>query len=121
MSSALRLGTKTEVLGTLRSIIRICRKNGHDDVTTNATWVQPLMDMYRENQMLTDKKEIMHARNRATDYLNLLEAIDEQTYLRELEAGVEQKLSTSDIVRRSAHRVGLKLPGQEEASAPATN
>lgn len=91
---------------------------------------------YRANQQETNRDKMRALRSQASDYLMLLNGVQEQRvragtseassalfcphsltyasscaqYLWELDAGVEKKLSGKEIVDRSARRVGLSVP-----------
>lgn len=51
-------------------------------------------------------------RGEATDYLAMLQGVEEQKFLWDLDAGAETKLSGQEIVNLAAKRVGLTVPDE---------
>ncbi|OQR98071.1 hypothetical protein ACHHYP_09162 [Achlya hypogyna] len=105
MSRSMRMGSKTDVLKTLRSLLRLNRES-----TDNKVWSQHLMAQYRERQLETDREKIKHYRSEATDLLALWSGVAEQKRLWSLDAGIEKRFSPKEIVNKSARLVGLQVP-----------
>ncbi|KDO24787.1 hypothetical protein SPRG_20822 [Saprolegnia parasitica CBS 223.65] len=99
------MGSKTDVLKTLRSLIRINR-----DSTGNKLWSNLLLEKYRARQFETDREKIKHYRSEATDLLVLWSGVAEQKTLWSLDAGIEKRFSSKEIVNKSARLVGLQVP-----------
>ncbi|TMW69704.1 hypothetical protein Poli38472_001860 [Pythium oligandrum] len=110
MARGLRIGSKTDVLKNLRSLLRVTRKRSSEPSVRECQWSQQVLAQYRARQHETDREKMRAYRSEATDLLILLDGVQEQKYLWELDAGAEQKLSAQEIVNRSAKRVGLFVP-----------
>ncbi|KAG7385568.1 hypothetical protein PHYBOEH_008982 [Phytophthora boehmeriae] len=110
MARGLRVGSKAEVLKNLRSLLRVTRSRGSQDSFRDCKFSQHVLSQYRARQNENDRAKMRAYRAEASDYLMLLQGIEEQRYLWALDAGVEQKLTGEEIVNRSARRVGLDVP-----------
>ncbi|TYZ59801.1 hypothetical protein PybrP1_004371 [[Pythium] brassicae (nom. inval.)] len=107
----LRIGSKAEVLKNLRELLRVAHKRSPSGTRfKGCLWTQQILSQYRENQHETNRDRMRALRSQATDYLMLLNGVQEQRFLWELDAGAEKKLSGQEIVDRSARRVGLSVP-----------
>ncbi|OQS00981.1 hypothetical protein THRCLA_21649 [Thraustotheca clavata] len=105
MSRSMRMGSKTDVLKTLRSLLRLNRES-----TGNKAWSNHILAQYRERQFETDREKIKQYRGQATDLLALWSGVAEQKRLWFLDAGIEKRFSASEIVNKSARLVGLQVP-----------
>uniref|UniRef100_K3X3R0 Uncharacterized protein n=1 Tax=Globisporangium ultimum (strain ATCC 200006 / CBS 805.95 / DAOM BR144) TaxID=431595 RepID=K3X3R0_GLOUD len=106
----LRIGSKTEVIKNLRELLRVARKRSSEKSIQKCQWSQQILSHYRTRQHETSRDKMRAYRSEATDYLMLLNGVQEQRYLWELDAGAEKKLTGQEIVNRSAKRVGLFVP-----------
>uniref|UniRef100_A0AAV1TZV4 Uncharacterized protein n=1 Tax=Peronospora matthiolae TaxID=2874970 RepID=A0AAV1TZV4_9STRA len=110
MARGLRLGSKTDVLKNLRSMLRVTRTRSSKTSLRDCKFSQQILAQYRARQQETDRSKIRMYRAEATDYLTLLHGIEEQRDLWALDAGLENELSSQEMVHRSARRVGLDVP-----------
>ncbi|KAE8901911.1 hypothetical protein PF005_g13389 [Phytophthora fragariae] len=110
MARGLRIGSKAEVLRNLRSLLRVARARGSQDSVRDCKFSQQILAQYRVCQDENDRTKMRAYRAEASDYLMLLQGIEEQRHLWALDAGLEKKLSGQEIVNRSARRVGLEVP-----------
>ncbi|KAG2510726.1 hypothetical protein BBI17_008563 [Phytophthora kernoviae] len=110
MARGLRIGSKTEVLKNLRSLLRVARTRGSQDSIRECKFSQHILSQYRARQNENDRAKMRAYRAEASDHLMLLQGIEEQRHLWALDAGMEKKLTGEEIVSRSARRVGLDVP-----------
>uniref|UniRef100_M4BIR6 Uncharacterized protein n=1 Tax=Hyaloperonospora arabidopsidis (strain Emoy2) TaxID=559515 RepID=M4BIR6_HYAAE len=110
MARGLRLGSKTDVLKNLRSMLRVTRTRSSQTSLCECRFLQRILAQYRARQRETDRSKIRMYRAEATDYLTLLQGIEEQRRLWALDAGLENEISSQEMVHRSARRVGLDVP-----------
>ncbi|KAF0698739.1 Aste57867_10644 [Aphanomyces stellatus] len=102
---SVRLGSKTEVLKNLRTLLRLNRK-----ATGNKLWSNVVLEKFRERQHETDRAKIKAFRAEATDLVHLWSGVDEQKTLWWMDAGIEKRMRNADIVKKSARLVGLQIP-----------
>ncbi|OWZ14163.1 hypothetical protein PHMEG_00012402 [Phytophthora megakarya] len=110
MARGLRIGSKADVLKNLRSLLRVARARGSQEAIRDCKFSQQILAQYRARQHENDRAKMRAYRAEASDYLMLLQGVEEQRYLWALDAGVEKKLTGEEIVNRSARRVGLEVP-----------
>ncbi|ETL91198.1 hypothetical protein L917_10235 [Phytophthora nicotianae] len=105
-----RIGSKADVLKNLRSLLRVARTRGSQDSIRDCKFSQQILAQYRSRQHENDRAKMRVYRAEASDYLMLLQGIEEQRFLWALDGGVEKKLTGQEIVNASARRVGLEVP-----------
>lgn len=110
MTRGVRIGSKADVLKTLRSLLRVARTRGSCDSIRDCKFSQQIIAQYRVRQHENDRVKMRAYRAEACDYLMLLQGVEEQRYLWALDAGVEKRLTGQEIVNASARRVGLEVP-----------
>ncbi|TDH70287.1 hypothetical protein CCR75_001670 [Bremia lactucae] len=110
MARGVRIGTKADVLKTLRSLLRVTRARGSQESIRDCKFAQKLLSQYRARQFENDREKMRAYRAEASDYLMLLQGVEEQRCLWALDAGVEKGLTGQEIVNASARRVGLEVP-----------
>ncbi|CAI5706614.1 hypothetical protein KXD40_006479 [Peronospora effusa] len=110
MARGLRVGSKTDVLKNLRSLLRVTRTRGSKDSIRNCKFSQQILAQYRARQHENDRTKMRAYRLEASDYLMLLQGVQEQRHLWALDAGLEKTISGEEMVNRSARRVGLEVP-----------
>ncbi|CAH0481687.1 unnamed protein product [Peronospora belbahrii] len=110
MARGLRVGSKADVLTNLRSLLRVARTRGSKDSIRDCKFSQQILMQYRARQQENDRIKMRAYRLEASDYLTLLQGVQEQRHLWALDAGLEKTLSSQEIVKRSARRVGLEVP-----------
>ncbi|KAG7380792.1 hypothetical protein PHYPSEUDO_006793 [Phytophthora pseudosyringae] len=110
MARGLRIGSKADVIKNLRSLLRVARARGSEDSIRDCKFSQHILAQYRARQHENDRAKMRAYRAEATDYLMMLQGVEEQRHLWALDAGLEKKLSGQEIVNASARRVGLEVP-----------
>ncbi|KAG3089851.1 hypothetical protein PI124_g17297 [Phytophthora idaei] len=110
MARGVRIGSKADVLKNLRSLLRVARSRGSQDTIRECKFSQQILAQYRTRQHENDRAKMRTYRAEASDYLMLLQGVEEQRYLWALDAGLEKKLTGQEIVNASARRVGLEVP-----------
>ncbi|EEY62459.1 uncharacterized protein PITG_14921 [Phytophthora infestans T30-4] len=110
MARGVRIGSKLDVLKNLRSLLRVTRARGSQESIRECKFSQQILAQYRSRQHENDRAKMRAFRAEASDYLMLLQGVEEQRYLWALDAGVEKKLTGQEIVNASARRVGLEVP-----------
>lgn len=98
------------MLKNLRSLLRVTRARGSQESIRECKFSQQILAQYRSRQHENDRAKMRAFRAEASDYLMLLQGVEEQRYLWALDAGVEKKLTGQEIVNASARRVGLEVP-----------
>ncbi|KAL7688581.1 hypothetical protein Plhal304r1_c019g0069831 [Plasmopara halstedii] len=110
MGRGVRIGSKADVVKTLRSLLRLTRNRGSQDTIRDCKFSQKILAQYRARQHENDRAKMRAYRSEACDYLMLLQGVEEQRYLWALDAGIEKRLTGQEIVNASARRVGLEVP-----------
>ncbi|KAH7470857.1 uncharacterized protein KRP23_10143 [Phytophthora ramorum] len=110
MARGLRIGAKADVLKNLRALLRVARARSSQDSVRDCKFSQQILAQYRARQHENDRAKMRAYRAEASDYLMLLQGVQEQRHLWALDAGLDKKLSGQEIVNRSARRVGLEVP-----------
>ncbi|KAI9917446.1 hypothetical protein PsorP6_012436 [Peronosclerospora sorghi] len=110
MARGLRIGSKADVLKNLRALLRVTRTRGSQESIRDCKFSQQILAQYRARQHESDRSKMRAYRSEATDCLMLLQGVEEQRRLWALDAGLETKLSSQELVARSARRVGLEVP-----------
>ncbi|CAI5738359.1 unnamed protein product [Hyaloperonospora brassicae] len=110
MARGLRLGSKADVLKNLRSMLRVARTRSSQTSLRDCKFSQHILAQFRARQHENDRSKMRAYRAEASDYLMLLRGIEEQRHLWALDAGLENTLSSQEMVHRSARRVGLDVP-----------
>ncbi|CAK4079932.1 unnamed protein product [Aphanomyces euteiches] len=102
---SVRLGSKTEVLKNLRTLLRLNRQS-----TSNKQWQNLILEKFRERQHETDRTKVKAYRAEATDLMHLWTGVSTQKTLWAMDAGIEKRMKNADIVKKSARLVGLQVP-----------
>ncbi|ETV76673.1 hypothetical protein H257_09156 [Aphanomyces astaci] len=103
---SVRLGSKADVVKTLRTLLRLNRTT----TTNKKAWSDVILEKFRERQHETDRTKIKAYRAEATDFLHLWTGVEEQKRLWNMDAGIEKRMKNADIVKKSARLVGLQVP-----------
>nr|CCA22230.1 conserved hypothetical protein [Albugo laibachii Nc14] len=110
MVPATQFGSKTPVLKNLRHLLRVTRKRSTHESIKTCQWSQFILSQFRERQAESNPQKIRAYREEAVDAATMLSGVEEQKHLWFLDTGAEKQLTSQEIVRRSAHRVGLIIP-----------
>ncbi|ETV99516.1 hypothetical protein H310_08188 [Aphanomyces invadans] len=102
---SVRLGSKADVLKSLRTLLRLNRST-----TANKEWNNIVLEKFRKRQHETDRTKIKAYRAEAIDLVNLWSGVEEQKRLWSMDAGIEKRMRNADIVKKSARLVGLQIP-----------
>lgn len=78
MGRGVRIGSKVEVLKTLRSLLRITRDQSNSKNVRECLWSQQILSQYRTRQFETNRDQMRKYRSEATDLLMMLNNIKEQ-------------------------------------------
>ncbi|RHY51165.1 hypothetical protein DYB34_002775 [Aphanomyces astaci] len=124
---SVRLGSKADVVKTLRTLLRLNRTT----TTNKKAWSDVILEkvpsisrpcisipcysnttphQFRERQHETDRTKVKAYRAEATDFLHLWTGVEEQKRLWNMDAGIEKRMKNADIVKKSARLVGLQVP-----------